>query len=171
MENLKYMFYGALSLSSIDLSSFDTNNVINMENMFHGCKALTELNLNNFDTSKVTDMVGIFAAFMTYELSYSNFKFIFEGGVDCVHCTLLFKLNNSWVALKAEYVLESETCEDGVKFLAMSMVDYIENIKWGLWKLSKEEEINCTMTLRPGYDGTIFTFPLMWLNVERLTRY
>ena len=55
------MFYGDYSLESIDLSSFDTTNVVNMNYMFHSCKALNKINLSNFDTRRVTSMIGIFS--------------------------------------------------------------------------------------------------------------
>ena len=35
-----YMFYGCNSLSSIDLSNFNTQNVTYMESMFSGCNSL-----------------------------------------------------------------------------------------------------------------------------------
>ena len=56
-----YMFSGCSSLTSLDLSNFNTNNVEDTSGMFYNCSNLTELNLSNFDTSKVTktkDMFG-----------------------------------------------------------------------------------------------------------------
>ena len=40
LTNSLYMFYGCSSLKSIDLSSFNTNNVNNMSFMFDGCSSL-----------------------------------------------------------------------------------------------------------------------------------
>ena len=54
------MFQGAKSLTSLDLSSFDTSNVITMGNMFIELQ-LTSLDLSSFDTSKVEIMQGMFA--------------------------------------------------------------------------------------------------------------
>ena len=54
------MFYGCRRLSTLDLSNFDTRNVINMRNMFYDCESLTTLDLSNFDTKNVTDMSGMF---------------------------------------------------------------------------------------------------------------
>ena len=39
-ENMESMFYGCNSLSSIDLSNFNTQNVTNMEYMFSECNSL-----------------------------------------------------------------------------------------------------------------------------------
>ena len=44
----------------IDLSNFDTSNVIYMGMMFNGCRNLTALDVSNFNTSNVTDMSYMF---------------------------------------------------------------------------------------------------------------
>ena len=54
------MFYNCSSLTALDLNSFNTSNVTNMEFMFSNCTNLTSLNLSNFDTSNVTDMGSMF---------------------------------------------------------------------------------------------------------------
>ena len=54
------MFYGCSSLTSLDLSNFNTSNVIDMNNMFYGCSSLTSLDLSNFDTSNVLFMNYMF---------------------------------------------------------------------------------------------------------------
>ena len=48
------------NILDLDLSSFDTSMVTNMENMFRGVRGLTTLDLSNFNTSKVTNMGGMF---------------------------------------------------------------------------------------------------------------
>ena len=48
------------SLTHLDLSNFNTNNVTNMSGMFLGCSSLTNINLSNFNNSKVTNMNGMF---------------------------------------------------------------------------------------------------------------
>ena len=54
------MFYGCSSLTNIDLSNFNTNNVTYMNGMFGECTSLTNINLSNFNTNNVTDMNGMF---------------------------------------------------------------------------------------------------------------
>ena len=54
------MFYNCSSLTSLDLSNFDTSKVTNMNGMFYGCKLLTSLDITNFITSKVTNLNGVF---------------------------------------------------------------------------------------------------------------
>ena len=54
------MFNGCSSLASIDLSSFDTSKVTNMSYMFNGCSSLASIDLSGFDTSQVTNMYIMF---------------------------------------------------------------------------------------------------------------
>ena len=62
-SNVKYMrqmFGGCSSLTSLDLSNWNTSNVTDMEYMFYGCSSLTSLDLSNWNTSNVTDMGQMF---------------------------------------------------------------------------------------------------------------
>ena len=54
------MFLGCSSLTSLDLSNFNTNNVTNMSYMFSNCSSLTSLNLSNFNTNNVKYMSSMF---------------------------------------------------------------------------------------------------------------
>ena len=58
--NSNSMFYYMTSLTSLNLSSFDTSNVTNMSGMFSYVYGLTNLDLSNFNTSNVTDMGYMF---------------------------------------------------------------------------------------------------------------
>ena len=42
------MFYECNSLTNIDLSNFNTQNVTNMSYMFYECSSLTNIDLSNF---------------------------------------------------------------------------------------------------------------------------
>ena len=48
--NTKNMFYDCSSLTSLNLSNFNTNNVTDMSGMFYECSSLASLNLFNFNT-------------------------------------------------------------------------------------------------------------------------
>ena len=54
------MIEGCQNLTTLDLSSFNTNNVQYMENMFKDCQSLESLDISNFDTSNVRDMTMMF---------------------------------------------------------------------------------------------------------------
>ena len=48
LTNLEYMFSNCLSLTSIDLSSFNTSNVYNFNLMFSYCYNLTSIDISAF---------------------------------------------------------------------------------------------------------------------------
>lgn len=57
---MKGMFKG-YSGKGLDISCLDTHNVTDMSGMFYNCKSLERINLGNLDTSKVTDMNCMFS--------------------------------------------------------------------------------------------------------------
>ena len=59
LKDCSYMFAGCRKIENIDLSSFNTKNVINMFEMFHSCD-IKELDLSSFDTKNVIDMSYMF---------------------------------------------------------------------------------------------------------------
>ena len=68
------MFSGMNSLTSLDLSNFDTSKVMDMSSMFASSSNIASLDLSNFDTSKVTNMSGMFSTmFRLSSLNVSNF--------------------------------------------------------------------------------------------------
>ena len=40
LNNVSFLFFGCNSLTNIDLSNFNTQNVTDMSGMFHGCSSL-----------------------------------------------------------------------------------------------------------------------------------
>ena len=56
LNSASFMFFFCESLTSLDLSNFNTQNVTNMEYMFFGCEPLTSLDLSNFNTQNVINM-------------------------------------------------------------------------------------------------------------------
>ena len=68
------MFHGMSNLTSFNLSNFDTSKATRMNSMFEGVSRLTVLNLSNFDTSKVTNMEAMFGyMYGLTSLNISNF--------------------------------------------------------------------------------------------------
>ena len=75
LTNISFMFYECSSLESIDLSSFNTNNVNSMECMFWGCSSLKSIDLSSFNTNNVNDMHSMFSrcsSLKTIDLSSFN---------------------------------------------------------------------------------------------------
>ena len=60
VTNMGGMFFQCFSLATLDVSNWDTSNVTDMGTMFNVCNSLTTLDVSNWNTSKVTDMYGIF---------------------------------------------------------------------------------------------------------------
>lgn len=60
VTNMSSIFGSCSSLTSLNISNFDTSNVESMYDMFVGCEKLTSLNVSNFDTSQVTSMGEMF---------------------------------------------------------------------------------------------------------------
>ena len=74
-ENARRMFYAMSSLTTLNLSNFDTSKVTDMSDMFTYMSSLTSLNLSSFDTSKVTNMSNMFAHMRQLTaLNLSNFN-------------------------------------------------------------------------------------------------
>ena len=54
------MFYNCESLTSLDVSNWNTSKCTDMLAMFVDCSSLTSLDASNWDTSKCTDMSYMF---------------------------------------------------------------------------------------------------------------
>ena len=74
---MRSMFQDASSLTSLDLTTFNTAKVTNMVNMFFGCTGLTSLYLTSFNTENVTSMASMFrkcSSLTSLDLSSFNTK-------------------------------------------------------------------------------------------------
>ena len=60
VKDMSEMFYGCRALSKLVLTDFKTEQVTTMESMFLGCSTLETLNVSCFNTENVTTMVGMF---------------------------------------------------------------------------------------------------------------
>ena len=74
VTNMDHMFSGMSNLIALDLSNFDTSQVADMRYMFFNMSNLIALDLSNFDTSQVTNMNGMFYGMRSLTtLDLSNF--------------------------------------------------------------------------------------------------
>ena len=75
INNMSYMFNGCYSLKSIDLSSVNTNNAKDMRGMFSCCSSLKSIDLSSFNTNKVKDMRAMFSGCAALEsINFSSFN-------------------------------------------------------------------------------------------------
>ena len=58
ITNLKSMFMFCTKLREVDLSFFNTKNVINMDYLFCRCKNISYLDLTSFETNKIKNIIG-----------------------------------------------------------------------------------------------------------------
>jgi surface protein len=83
VNDMNGMFSGCEELESLDLSNFDTSNVKMMYYMFHGCSELESVDLSSFDTSKVNSMVGMFEyCYKLTTLDLSSFNTVYVCAIE-----------------------------------------------------------------------------------------
>ena len=98
IAGMAYMFYGCSSLTSLDLSGFDTSNVADMAYMFSYCSSLTSLDLSGFDTSKVTSMAYMFqycSSLTSLDVSHFDTSNVTDMGFMFRNCSSLSSLDLS----------------------------------------------------------------------------
>ena len=66
VTTMSYMFQYCRNLMTLDLSNFNTGNLKYMTYMFNGCKSLTHLDMRNFDFTKVTSYSNMFGSSGAY---------------------------------------------------------------------------------------------------------
>ena len=70
------MFVRCISLTSLDISEFDTSQVTNFFHMFEDCSLITSLDLSKFNTSSIENMRAMFIENRNLKsLDLSNFNF------------------------------------------------------------------------------------------------
>ena len=72
MKDCSYMFSGCRNIISIDLSSFDSSDAINMKYMFGNCFNLEEINLENLNTENVINMSYMFTRCPVKSIKFPN---------------------------------------------------------------------------------------------------
>ena len=66
------MFYKCSSLTSLDLSSFETKNVKSMQFMFNSCSSLGELKLTKFNTTNCETFTSMFTGIKSLNLTINE---------------------------------------------------------------------------------------------------
>ena len=95
VNKMPYLFYNCSSLTSLDLSNWNTSKVTNMYSMFSSCSSLTSLDLSGFDTSNITDMKNMFygcSSLTTLDLSNWNTSKVTNMGDMFTFCSKLSNL-------------------------------------------------------------------------------
>ena len=115
VTDMSSMFYN-MSVTSLDVTGFDTHNVINMSAMFASCTDLTDLDVSGFNTRSVKDMHNMFSSCMALTtIDVSNFKMDKVANVNdmfyyCVSLTTIY-CDNDWSQL-SNIIMSSRMFED-----------------------------------------------------------
>ena len=96
VTDMRGLFDGCKNLTSLNVSSFNTSNVKYMDAMFRGCSSLTSLDLSNFNTSHVVSMGDAHRFFYNSGSAgqYGDYRYLTNGGM-FENCTSLSSLDLS----------------------------------------------------------------------------
>ena len=121
------MFYGCSSLTSLDLSGFDTSSVTDMNNMFCDCSSLTKLDLSKFNTLSVTDMSNMFWYCCALEnLDLSGFVFRSDGECNYKYMFSYVGVNTcNWGEEEPKTVIYVKSQEDINLLTGLGLNDYL----------------------------------------------
>ena len=98
LEKVDYMFSDCNLITYLDLSYFDSDNVINMSGMFNCCKSLKQINLTNINTEEVFNMRRMFMgckSLLSLDLSYFDTRNVVDMRDMFNNCSSLTTLNLS----------------------------------------------------------------------------
>lgn len=79
---MNLMFYNCTNLESIDLSSFETENLQQMPHMFYSCTKLETLDLSSFATPNMTSMLSAFQNCKNLKTIYVTSAFTTDKGTE-----------------------------------------------------------------------------------------
>ena len=112
------MFNGCSSLTSLDVSGWDTSLVTGINNMFYNCYSLTSLDVSGWDTSAVTNMNAVFYdcySFTSLDVSGWDFSGISSNSnwITFSYCYGLYKS----ITLPSSFAYIMSSCFSGCKSL------------------------------------------------------
>ena len=169
VTNMSYMFRGCSSLTSLDLSSFNTSKVTGMSYMFYDCNKLTSLDLSSFNTSNVNDISYMFnncTSLKSLDLSSFNTSNVTDMTRMFNNCTSLISLDiSNWDTSNvnnmgrmfyncnslSEIIMDNCSC-DTVSFIRDRLNDAsLQNVL--IYSNSGCEGTNCHPTTDREYNG------------------
>ena len=75
ITSLDSMFYGCISLNSIDISKFILSSVTTMSKIFYECKSLGNIDLSNLNSKNLKNMESLFyRCFALVSINFQNFE-------------------------------------------------------------------------------------------------
>lgn len=141
------MFYNCASLTSLDVSNWNTSKVADMRNMFEKCNNLTSINLSNWDTSNVTDTQYMFSeckSITSLDLSGWDLSKVTDMGNMFNGCSALTSLDLSNIKTKEVKSL-SKTFSDCISITSVDLSSWdlsnVENFTFMFMNCKKLKEI------------------------------
>ena len=131
-----HMFQDCYNITEIDLSNFDTSEIIQTSNMFQGCSKLTSINFSNFDTSKVTAMGYMFydcSSLISLNLSSFNTSNVVYMRYTFYNCAQLVSLDlSNFDTSKVQYMNETFSGCKNLKYINLKNFNDFELTDIGL---------------------------------------
>ena len=157
VTDISHLFSYCMNLTTLDVSNFNTSNVMYMQEMFYYCRSLTTLDVSNFDTSKVTNIADMFNTCQNLTtLNLSNFNTI-----NVTNMSTMFYDCNSLTSLDLSNFNTSNVTQMGYMFydcrnlttldlsnFNTSKVYYIVNMFSNCNSLTTVKVINCDETTK-----------------------
>ena len=163
VEDMEFMFNDCKELKELDLSNFDTSKCKKMRWMFSHCDNLEELNLSSFNTSNVTAMDRMFRGSMKLkQLDLSNF--------DTSNVTDMYQMFEDCKGIEnldlSSFSINDTTCT----IFLFNNCSSLKTLKLGTnWKFLPDEHTDLTKSwLRDG-DTTIYTAEELTTNYNGST--
>ena len=125
------LFNECVYLQSIDLSSFDTSNVTNMNDMFAFCSKLQSLDLSHFDTAEVTTMSHMF-------YKCSGLQSLDISSFDTSNVTSMLNMFNGCTMLRSLDLSHFNTASAGIFGTSMFEGTRLSQYTTGLGKFNKK---------------------------------
>ena len=100
---MEYLFGGCYSLTSLNISNFNTQNVHNMHSMFSDCYSLTSLDISNFNIQNIENMDYMFHnCFSLTFIDITSFSIPNTTSFSMLH--LFSSLKNCTIKVKRNYL-------------------------------------------------------------------
>jgi len=164
ITDMRYMFSGCTSLTSINFENLNTSKVSIVRSMFDSCISLTSLNLKEFDTSSISVMIDMFNNCSSIKsLDLSNFDTAEVTTMDGMfkYCTSLKSLNlNNFNTKKTQTMKNMFYGYSSLVFLNIdnfdtSNVRYMDSMFYGCNSLITLDLNNFDMTKIETYENII----------------
>lgn len=141
------MFYGCKSLENIDLSRFDTKNIVTMCCMFMNCKNLKQLDLSSFSTENVVNMEGMF-------FECDSLEFLDLTSFDTASLESLYRMFYDCNSLQRIYVSPKWKLQEKVS--GMGVFDWCTSLP-----SYNTEQVDAEMAspINPNGDTTLYKIP------------